>query len=144
MPAFALDPRLDADTLPIGDLKLCRVLLMDDARFPWLILVPRKPNLTELIDLDSDDRHAIMEEIAAASEALKAAFNPDKLNVAALGNHVHQLHVHVIARFTSDAAWPSPVWGVSERQFYAPHASGSLVDKLAKALARHGLVEGSA
>ncbi|MBY0613154.1 MAG: HIT domain-containing protein [Beijerinckiaceae bacterium] len=141
MPAFTLDSRLQADTLPIGELTLCRVLLMDDARFPWLILVPRKADLADLIDLDVDERRRLMDEIAMACDALKAAFGPDKLNVAALGNQVRQLHVHVIARFTSDVAWPSPVWGVGERQAYPPHASGSLVDRLGKLLAPHGLTE---
>lgn len=144
MSAFTLDSRLQADTLPIGELALCRVLLMDDARFPWLILVPRKADLADLIDLDAGERHRMMDEIAIASDALKVAFGPDKLNVAALGNQVRQLHIHVIARFTSDVAWPSPVWGVGERHAYPPHAAGSLVDRLGRLLAPHGLREAQA
>jgi diadenosine tetraphosphate (Ap4A) HIT family hydrolase len=108
---FRLHPQLGADTFPLGDLPLCRCLLMDNAHFPWLILVPRSPNLRELTDLGASDRHRLMDEIALASSALQAEFTPDKLNVAALGNQVPQLHLHVIARFASDACWPAPVWG---------------------------------
>ena len=135
MPAsFVLDPTLDTDTHAIGDLALCRVLLMDDARFPWLILVPRQPDLADLADLNEADRQVLMQEITLASEVLKAVFNPDKLNVAALGNQVRQLHIHVIARFVSDEAWPKPVWGIGTRQPYPPHMAGSLTDRLADAL----------
>ncbi len=141
MPQFTLDSRLDADTHPIGDLPLCRVLLMDDARFPWLILVPQKPDLAELIDLDEAERGIAMQEIAAVSAALKAEFNPDKLNVAALGNQVRQLHIHVIARFISDAAWPNPVWGNGRRQPYPGHMAGSIVNRLFKALQNTGIEE---
>lgn len=116
---FELDPRLEADTFPVGDLSLCTVRLMNDARFPWLILVPRRPDLAELIDLDDAARARLTMEIDAASRVLKAATGCDKLNVAALGNMVRQLHIHVIARFTSDAAWPGPVWGVGQRKDYA-------------------------
>ena len=133
-PIFTLDPKLAADTHAIGDLALCRVLLMDDARFPWLILVPRQGGRADLIDLDEDDRAALMQEIALACGALKSVFGPDKLNVAALGNQVRQLHIHVIARFVSDEAWPKPVWGMGTRQPYPPHMAGSLVDRLADAL----------
>ena len=132
--SFTLDPVLRDDTHAIGDLALCRVLLMDDARFPWLILVPRRDNKAELIDLGEADRILLMTEISVASNALKAIFNPDKLNVAALGNQVRQLHMHVIARFVSDEAWPSPVWGHGRAQPYPPHMAGSLVGRLADAL----------
>lgn len=109
--AFSLDPRLVADTLAVGDLALSRVLLMDDSRFPWLILVPRRPNCREIIDLSAGDRAVLVEEIAACSTALKRLTTPDKLNVGAIGNRVAQLHIHVVARFAEDAAWPEPVWG---------------------------------
>ena len=132
--AFTLDSTLDADTYVVGDLALCRVLLMDDARFPWLILVPRQAERAELIDLTEGDRHLAMQEIALASEALKTLFAPDKLNVAALGNQVRQLHIHVVARFVSDEAWPRPIWGIGTRRTYPPHMSGSLLDRLADAL----------
>lgn len=108
---FALHPRLAADTVPVCDLDLCTVLLMNDARFPWLVLVPRREEAVEIIDLAEADRTLLMTEIARASEALRAAAPCDKLNVGALGNLVPQLHVHVVARVEGDAAWPGPVWG---------------------------------
>jgi diadenosine tetraphosphate (Ap4A) HIT family hydrolase len=113
--AFALDPRLAADTHRVGDLPLSRVLLFDDARFPWLVLVPREPGLRDLIDLAHDDQHLLLDEINRCAHVLHALDKPDKLNIAALGNVVAQLHVHVIARYMSDAAWPRPVWNVGER-----------------------------
>jgi diadenosine tetraphosphate (Ap4A) HIT family hydrolase len=136
---FTLDPRLDADTIPLGRLALSRVLLMNDSRYPWLILVPEQPDLAEVIDLSEADRITLMQEIAAASEALKALYSPDKLNVGALGNRVRQLHVHVLARFQSDAAWPGPVWGVGQAQPYPPHMAGVAADRIAGALRPHGL-----
>jgi diadenosine tetraphosphate (Ap4A) HIT family hydrolase len=139
MPAFSLDPQLDADTMPLGRLPLSRVLLMNDARYPWLILVPEKPDLAEIIDLSEPDQQQLMREIAAASQALKALFNPDKLNVGALGNRVRQLHIHVIARFVSDAAWAGPVWGVGQAQPYPPHMAGVTLDRIAGALKPSGL-----
>jgi diadenosine tetraphosphate (Ap4A) HIT family hydrolase len=116
---FLLDPRLTADTHALGDFALSRVLLMNDARFPWLILVPRQPGLRELGDLAAVDRHILLDELAHASEALQKLYSPHKLNIAALGNVVEQLHVHVIARQTRDAAWPRPVWGVGSALAYA-------------------------
>ena len=109
--AFLLDPRLAADTIPVGELALSRVLLMDDSRFPWLILVPRRPDCREIIDLGAADRMMLMDEIAACSGALQRVTAAEKLNVGAIGNRVAQLHVHVVARFASDDAWPEPVWG---------------------------------
>ena len=122
MNAFVLDPRLDADTHRVGDLALSRVLLMNDARFPWLILVPRQPGLRDLIDLSHDAQHALLDEINRCAHVLHALDKPDKLNIAALGNVVAQLHVHVIARFTRDAAWPRPVWSVGTAEPYSPDA----------------------
>jgi diadenosine tetraphosphate (Ap4A) HIT family hydrolase len=126
--AFALDPRLAADTHVVAEYELCRVLLMDDARFPWVILVPRRAALTELIELPRDDQHTLLDEVNRVAHGLHALLKPDKLNVAALGNVVAQLHVHVIARFRNDAAWPRPVWGVGERE---PYASAALAARLA-------------
>lgn len=108
---WQLDPRLSGDTLPLGEWPLCKVLLMDDTHYPWLILVPRVLSAAELIDLDPGQRAQLSRETDAAALALRNVFSPDKLNVAALGNVVRQLHVHVIARFKADAAWPAPVWG---------------------------------
>ncbi|MEH3116605.1 MAG: HIT domain-containing protein [Methylorubrum populi] len=129
--AFTLDPRLAAETHPVGDLALCSVLLMDDARFPWLILVPRREGLSELTDLTPEDAPAIFEEIRIAVRVIQALARPDKVNVAALGNVVPQLHVHVVARFRSDPAWPGPVWGVGARRPYPPHARAALLERAA-------------
>jgi diadenosine tetraphosphate (Ap4A) HIT family hydrolase len=139
MASFSLDPQLDADTLPVGQLPLSRVVLMNDARYPWLILIPAQPDLVEIIDLAEADRQQLMREVSAVSEALKAQFNPDKLNVGALGNRVRQLHVHVLARFVSDAAWPGPVWGVGQAQPYPPHMAGVVLDRITAALQPFGL-----
>lgn len=121
-PVFALDARLAADTHVIGDLALCRVLLMNDVRFPWLVLVPRVAGARDWIDLPQRDRHLLLDEIDRASLALRQLVQPHKLNVATLGNVVAQLHVHVIARFSDDAAWPAPVWGIGSAEAYAPEA----------------------
>ena len=108
--AFALHPRLAADATEIARWPLSRVLLMNDARFPWLILVPERPSLREIHDLAAADRAILVEEIARASRLLQDCLKADKINVAALGNQVPQLHVHVIARFVGDPAWPNPIW----------------------------------
>jgi diadenosine tetraphosphate (Ap4A) HIT family hydrolase len=108
---FALDARLAADTIGIGDLGLSRLLLMNDERFLWLVLVPRRDDLSELIDLDESDRAILIEEVAAVAGVLKGRPGVDKINIGALGNVVRQLHVHVVARSIGDAAWPGPVWG---------------------------------
>ena len=132
--AFALDPRLQADTHHVGDLPLARVLLFDDARFPWLVLVPRQAGLRELIDLAHDDQHRLLDEVSRCAQALHALVRPDKLNIAALGNVVAQLHVHVIARYTHDAAWPRPVWNVGTAQAYPADALHARVASLRAAL----------
>ena len=130
---FQLDPRLGRDTVFIADWPLCRVLLTDDARFPWLVLVPRRAGLAELDDLDEDDRTRLMHEIQRAMKTLRRVVACDKLNVGALGNIVRQLHVHVVARHTSDAAWPGPVWGHGAAQRYTPEAHDALVARLRSA-----------
>lgn len=111
MTDFALDPRLDADTLLVLDLPLSSLLMMKDGNHPWLILVPRRAGAVEILDLDPADRARLWAEIERVAAALRAETGADKLNVAALGNVVSQLHVHVIARFRTDPAWPAPVWG---------------------------------
>ncbi|MCJ2134896.1 HIT domain-containing protein [Methylobacterium sp. J-026] len=127
--AFTLDPRLAADTVEMGDLALCRVLLMDDARFPWLILVPRRADVTEITDLSGPDSEALWHEIRLATGVMQGLAKPDKVNVAALGNVVAQLHVHVVGRFRSDPAWPGPVWGVGTRTPYPLHARAQLIER---------------
>jgi diadenosine tetraphosphate (Ap4A) HIT family hydrolase len=119
---FEMDDRLVADTHPLGRLELCDLRLMDDANYPWLILIPRVAGARDLIDLDAAQRHRLSDESDRAARLLRDAFRPDKLNVAALGNVVAQLHVHVIARFENDPAWPAPVWGRVEARPYAPEA----------------------
>ena len=131
---FELDVRLASDTAFIADRELCRVLLMDDARFPWLILVPRRAGTAELDDLDEDDRALLMQEILAAMKTLREVAPCEKLNVGALGNIVRQLHVHVVARREGDAAWPGPVWGQGRAQRYPPDARNALITRLRSAL----------
>lgn len=125
---FELDPRLDADCLFLADWPLCRVLRMNDRAYPWLILVPRRTAKREIIDLASADQAMLLEEIGRASRAMTKALKPEKLNVAALGNMVPQLHVHVIARFADDPAWPRPIWGVqAPRPFDSDEAEVELI-----------------
>jgi diadenosine tetraphosphate (Ap4A) HIT family hydrolase len=114
---FALHPRLTADTGFVADWPLCRVLLMNDVRFPWLVLVPRR-DAVELFDLTASEQQMLVAEASQAAKALKDWAGADKTNIAALGNVVPQLHVHVIARKHTDAAWPSPVWCVGSAISY--------------------------
>jgi len=125
---FELNPRIQADTVPVTEWPLCRVLLMNDSNYPWLVLVPRQAGVVEITDLAAQDQHALLDEITRASTALRRAVAPHRINIAALGNVVAQLHVHVIARETDDAAWPKPVWGAVPAVPYAP---GTLETRLA-------------
>lgn len=109
---FQLHPQLAADTVPVANWPLCQVLLIKDANYPWLVLVPARDDLRDFDDLAPDDLQQASAEIVRASRALKTVFTPDKINVGALGNMVPQLHIHLIARFADDPAWPQPVWGV--------------------------------
>lgn len=111
MSTFVLHERLAADCLVVGDWPLCRVLLMNDGNYPWLILVPRRPDLREIYQLDGADRSQLLAESCLLGETMMREFSGDKLNVAALGNMVPQLHVHHVVRKAGDAAWPAPVWG---------------------------------
>jgi diadenosine tetraphosphate (Ap4A) HIT family hydrolase len=133
--AFKLDPRLEAESLPLGRLDLSEARLFNDSRFPWLILVPARAGLVEITDLDEAGRQVLMREAAIAAGALKAVTNCHKLNVAALGNQVRQLHLHVIARFESDAAWPNPVWGRGARVPYEPQAAAQVARQIKTAMA---------
>jgi diadenosine tetraphosphate (Ap4A) HIT family hydrolase len=116
--AFELAPELQRDCIELADWSLCKVLLMNDSQYPWFILVPRVEDCREIIDLDEMLQTQFWQESAQLSRTLQAVFSPDKLNVAALGNMVPQLHVHHIARFTNDAAWPKPVWGLHPAKPY--------------------------
>ncbi|WP_136066309.1 HIT domain-containing protein [Modicisalibacter radicis] len=122
MSDFSLHERLIADTHVIADLALCRALLMNDARFAWLILVPRRAGVVEVGDLDDPDQARLWQEATQLGGALKAALDGDKLNLATLGNQVPQLHMHVIVRYRDDAAWPGPVWGVGTPEPYQARA----------------------
>ncbi len=132
MTDFELHPRLAADTAFVADWTLCRVLLMNDARYPWLILVPRRAAAAEIFDLGPEDREMLIAEIALASERLKHVSRSAKINVGALGNLVPQLHIHIVARNPGDAAWPGPVWGVGAPQPYAAGAIETLVREIVK------------
>jgi len=134
-PDWVLDPGLAADTTTVGELSLSRLLLSRDGNYPWLILVPRRHGAREIVDLDARDRDALMTEIALASEALKAVTGCHKLNVAAIGNVIAQLHVHVVARRHDDPAWPKPVWGAAPARAWAPAAREQLITALAARLA---------
>ncbi|MDG6403787.1 HIT domain-containing protein [Pseudomonas quasicaspiana] len=127
---FALDSRLQEDTLLIGDFPLCRLLLSNDSNYPWFILVPRRPDITEVFQLDARDQLQLWQETTLLSEQLKDLFNADKLNVAALGNVVSQLHMHVIVRRRSDIAWPAPVWGKHPATPYTAQEFSLIKDQL--------------
>ncbi len=114
---FILDSKLQADTFFVADLKICRVLLMNNANYPWLILVPREENAVELTALPFATQSEILREINLVCEVLQKKFAPHKLNIGALGNVVRQLHIHVIARFENDAAFPKPVWGEAAKTY---------------------------
>lgn len=130
---FAVHERLRADTLEVLDLPLCRVLLMNDSRFPWVILVPRRTAAREIFDLSQPDREKLMREVVGCAAQLKVLTGAVKINVGALGNLVPQLHVHVVARRSDDEAWPGPVWGVGKAQPYTTRAGGALVKRLKRA-----------
>ncbi|ALN92093.1 MULTISPECIES: HIT domain-containing protein [Lysobacter] len=134
MNPWHLHPQLADDTHPVAQFELSELRLMDDANHPWLILVPRVDGAVELIDLSDDQQLTLTGEIARASRALQAQFAPHKLNIAALGNLVPQLHVHVIARYREDIAWPRPVWGMATAQPYSPDLLVQRIRRLQDAL----------
>lgn len=127
---FELDARLQADTWVLGDLSLCRLLLSRDANYPWLILVPRRQGISEIHELCAEDQAQLALETAQLAQRLKGLLGADKMNVAALGNVVAQLHVHVIARYATDAAWPAPVWGKVPARPYDEAALAALKARL--------------
>jgi len=132
---FALDPRLQADTHPVASLPLCDVLLMNDARYAWLILVPRRTGAVEILDLPTAAQQELWQEVNQVATALRESTPCDKLNIGALGNIVRQLHVHVIARKEGDAAWPGPVWGHGRAEPYQEDALQARVNVLRGKLA---------
>ena len=130
-----LHPQLAKDCIVLGRLPLCHLLLMDDCHYPWFILVPARADVREIYQLDAADRRQLLDESCQLSEFLVEAYAGDKLNVAALGNQVPQLHLHHIVRYVSDPAWPAPIWGKSAAQAYSPSA----IDELRTLFSRAGL-----
>lgn len=137
---FELHTQLAKDCVVLGDLQLCRVLLMNDSQYPWLILVPQREEIAELFQLTRIDRQQLFEECSEVAGALAGHFRADKMNVAALGNVVPQLHVHVIARQRDDAAWPRPVWGVAPVQRYSDELLAQRLAELEALLVPLGLL----
>jgi diadenosine tetraphosphate (Ap4A) HIT family hydrolase len=131
--AFALDPRLEETSVPVADWPLCQLRLKDDARFHWLLLVPRRAGIVELTDLAGEDQARLGAELLAAVRLVQEVARPDKVNLAMLGNVVPQMHVHVVARFASDPAWPDPIWCHGAGPTYPPHALAILADRYARA-----------
>jgi diadenosine tetraphosphate (Ap4A) HIT family hydrolase len=125
---FALHPKLAADTHVAADWPLCRVLVMNDARYPWLMLVPRQEGMTEITALEPSDRAQLMDEINRAGRLVQNVPGVTKLNIGALGNLVPQLHVHVVGRHQGDPAWPGPVWGHSSAVPYASDALARILE----------------
>jgi diadenosine tetraphosphate (Ap4A) HIT family hydrolase len=126
-PQWSLHPQLEQDTETVGDLALSRLLISNDGNYPWLLLVPRRAGASEIIDLDAADQRQLIAEIATVSMALKTITACDKLNVAAIGNMVPQLHVHVVARRRDDPAWPKPIWGAAPARAWDPAARERLM-----------------
>lgn len=129
-----LHPQLQHDCLVLGRFPLCRLLLMRDANYPWFILVPDRADISEIYQLELPDRHALIEESSTLASVLVSRFNADKLNIAALGNVVPQLHVHHVVRYRNDAAWPAPVWGRVPAKPYTEAGLAAVREKLAGAL----------
>lgn len=134
MAQFQLYPQLASDTIRVADLDLCQLLLMNDQTYPWLVMVPRRGDMRELHDLTPGDQQVLMLEVTMVSRAMQRLFEADKMNVAALGNMVPQLHIHVIARYEDDPAWPGPIWGVVKPQPYGTDELEAVVASLKKAL----------
>ena len=127
---FELDPQLAKDSIVVTDLSLCRVLLANDCQYPWLILVPMRENITEIIDLSAEDQQLLWRESAFIAQLMRDCFQPNKLNIAALGNMVPQLHLHHVARYHTDIAWPKPIWGQHDAIAYPPAQAQQLVADL--------------
>lgn len=127
---FELHPRLRQDTFSLGQFELCRVLLMNESRYPWLILVPERVAVTEIFELSAEDQRRLIQESSLVARHLRRVFNADKLNVAAIGNLVPQLHLHHIARFRDDPAWPAPVWGRFEPDSYTTSSLACRLEQL--------------
>ena len=131
---FTLDPRLQNDTIALGSFPLSLLLLMNDCTYPWLILVPQRPDIREIFQLATADQQQLLRESSLLAAALVAQFYPDKLNIAALGNVVSQLHLHHVVRYRNDPAWPAPVWGKAPPVPYQPKQAAALCADLSPRL----------
>lgn len=134
MSDFILDPRLENDSVFLCDLKLCQARLHKNAAFPWILLIPKRPDIVEILDLNDEDQDTLYNETLFAANMLKKLYKPTKINIATLGNVVPQLHMHVIARSNTDKAWPQPVWNSGVKDDYSPEDLESTVQQLQKAL----------
>jgi diadenosine tetraphosphate (Ap4A) HIT family hydrolase len=131
---FELDYRLESDCVWLGSLSLCRILLMKDANYPWVLLVPKRVGINEIYQLDIDDQEQLVWESSFVSERLMQAFDGTKMNIAALGNIVSQLHIHHVVRTENDPSWPNPVWGTIPPKAYTPQALSERIKKIQQAL----------
>ena len=136
---FTLHPQLAADTIPVGDFPVARLLMINDAAYPWFILVPRRDGIKDAFELSERDHLAVTRESRALCAALMKVFNGEKMNVAALGNMVPQLHIHHVVRFKTDPAWPGPIWGVQDLTPYGPDEANARSKHVREALKNHGL-----
>lgn len=136
---FELDARLQQDTCWLADLPLCRVLLMNDARYPWLILVPRVADVSEVFELDESQQQQLWNETRLLAQAMQQVFAADKMNIGALGNVVRQLHMHVVVRMDGDDSWPAPVWGRGVAQPYSETEQDAVRREMLRALHASGL-----
>ncbi len=132
--SFILNPTLEKDCFDLGKLQLCRVLLMNDSQFPWLILVPERAELSEIYQLSEQDQHTFMQESSYVAQQLADSYLADKMNIAALGNMVPQLHIHHVVRYKSDKAWPAPIWGKFDAVPYSEEALIKTLSKIKSAL----------
>lgn len=132
---YKLHPRLQQDTIHLGQFDLCDVLLMNDARYPWVILVPKRADITEVFQLSNDEQQQLMAESTFVAYRLTEMVRADKMNIATLGNVVSQLHIHHVARFTTDAVWPDPVWGKGQAVPYNEEESEAICQQLKSVLA---------
>ncbi len=131
---FELHSRLATDTLMVGEFELCQLLIHRDANYPWFILVPKRSSVTEVYHLSEEDRMQLMKESCMLAEALVDVFSPDKINIATLGNMVPQLHIHHVARYTTDAAWPNPIWGALPTKEYEKDVLEQRIESVANVL----------
>ncbi|MED5510718.1 MAG: HIT domain-containing protein [Pseudomonadota bacterium] len=131
---YELHPKLAQDTFSVGEYELSDVRLMNDTRYPWVILVPRRGNVREIHQLTEAEQQRLIYESSFTSERMMQLFSAQKMNVAAIGNVVEQLHLHHVARFTTDATWPLPVWGIGEAQAYSEVAAKAMLSQLRRVL----------